>query len=271
MWVIHRSQLLKLPWGTCVCPSKDQALRQYSCLYHGDLGRTMYTGELVAQVVQEIWYYQIFFCSLWQFCPSEDRPGRWCSCLIHGVPGGIKCIGTGDMALLESFSSFGSWYSKGLPGLSFYIAWHSRQSKVPPDWSPLLFVSMSGTQRDTLSRVFIGQLLALVCGKRQATVMAPLLHETQQYCPGSLTARLFSKGTSHHNVLLYVPLGHLSTINNSPHPGISLQSLHSSSQPQHILGNCVPICGKQGWSMNCLTISHSIQIDTNHLLHCPTD
>ena len=105
------------------------------------------------------------FC-LWQFCPSEDRPGRWCSCLIHGVPGGIKCIGTGDMALLESFSSFGSWYSKGLPGLSFYIAWHSRQSKVPPDWSPLLFVSMSGTQRDTLSRVFIGQLLALACGKR---------------------------------------------------------------------------------------------------------
>ena len=45
----------------------------------------------------------------------------------------------------------------------------------------------------------------LVCGGREAMVMAPPLCVTQQYSLAFLAARLSSKGISHHNILPHIP------------------------------------------------------------------
>ena len=46
------------------------------------------------------------------------------------------------------------------------------------------------------------------------------LHVTQQYRLASMAARLSSTGISHHNLLPHIPSICLSTVNNSPFPGI---------------------------------------------------
>ena len=58
-----------------------------------------------------------------------------------------------------------------------------------------------------------------------------------------MTARLFSTGISHHDLLPHIPSICLSTVNSSPHPGIAPQSLNSSSQPLRLPGECVPVLG----------------------------
>ena len=45
----------------------------------------------------------------------------------------------------------------------------------------------------------------LVCGGREAVVMAPSLCVTQQYSLAFLALRLSSKGISHHNILPHIP------------------------------------------------------------------
>ena len=66
----------------------------------------------------------------------------------------------------------------------------------------------------------------------------------QQYHFVSMASWLSFTGISHHNLLPHSPLIHLFTVNSNHHPGISPQSLNSSSQPLHLLGPCVPGCGK---------------------------
>ena len=75
--ITYRSLLLRLPWRTWLCPSEDQAWRWYSCLDHGDLGSTRYTGEPVATdagvygAVRVVFFF--FFPCLWHFCLNEER------------------------------------------------------------------------------------------------------------------------------------------------------------------------------------------------------
>ena len=99
----------------------------------------------------------------------------------------------------------------------------------------------------------IVQLLMMACGEREAMVMIPPLHMTQQYRLASMAAWLSSTGISHHDLFLHIPSIQLSTVNSSPHPGISPQSLNSSSQllpfqethvPAHVLHGfiyCFPV------------------------------
>ena len=58
-----------------------------------------------------------------------------------------------------------------------------------------------------------------------------------------MAAWLSFTGISHHNLLPYISLIHLSTVNSSPHPGIAPQSLNSSSQPLHLPGDPCPSLG----------------------------
>ena len=44
MKVVHRSLFLSVPWRTWVCPSEDQVWSWSSCLDHGDICRTRYSG-----------------------------------------------------------------------------------------------------------------------------------------------------------------------------------------------------------------------------------
>ena len=62
----------------------------------------------------------------------------------------------------------------------------------------------------------------------------------QQYHLASMADWLSSTGISLHNLLRHNPLIRLSTVNSSPYPGISPQSLNSSSQPLPLLGQLHP-------------------------------
>ena len=94
-------------------------------------------------------------------------------------------------------------------------------------------------------------------------VMAPL---PQQYRLASMAAQLSSTGVSHHNLLPHIPLIVLSTVNSSPRPGIAPQSLNSSSQLLHHLGDLCP-CPGYVWLQQGLSDSHSILAATDQLFH----
>ena len=66
-----------------------------------------------------------------------------------------------------------------------------------------------------------------------------------------MTAWLSSTGISHHNLLPHITLIQLSTVNSSPHPKIAPQSLNSSSQLVHLLGD-LHFC--LGCSKDCLIL-----------------
>ena len=69
------------------------------------------------------------------------------------------------------------------------------------------------------------------------------LHMTQQYHLASMAAWLSSTGISHQNVHPHVSLLHLQVVNSSPCSEIALQSLYSSSQLLHLLGDLRPCLG----------------------------
>ena len=75
---------------------------------------------------------------------------------------------------------------------------------------------------------------------------------TQQYRLASMAAWLSSTGISHHNLLPHIPWIHLSTVNSSPCPGITPQSLNSSSQLLCLSGTCVPVHLIYDWGKDCL-------------------
>ena len=87
--------------------------------------------------------------------------------------------------------------------------------------------------------------------------MAPPPTLTQQYHPASETARLFSTGISYHSLLSHISSIRLSAVNSSPRPGITPQSLNSSSQPLHLPGDLYPCLGCV-WLWQGLSDSHSI-------------
>ena len=83
----------------------------------------------------------------------------------------------------------------------------------------------------------------LLCGKREAMVMAVPPTLDSALLPCFHGAWLSSTGISHHNLLPHIPSICLSSVNSSPHPGIAPQSLNSSSQPLHLPGDLCPCLG----------------------------
>ena len=81
-------------------------------------------------------------------------------------------------------------------------------------------------------------------------VMAPPLCVTQQYSLAFMAAQLSSKGISYHSLLPHIPSICLSTVNSSPHLGITPQFLNSNSQQLCCLGYV--------WLLQGLSDSHSI-------------
>ena len=76
----------------------------------------------------------------------------------------------------------------------------------------------------------------------------------EQYCLASMAAPLSSKGVFHHSLLSHGLLVHLSTVNSSPLPGTASQSLYSSSQLLHLLGDLHPCPGYVWLSQDCLIL-----------------
>ena len=83
------------------------------------------------------------------------------------------------------------------------------------------------------------------------------LRMTRQYRLASMAARLSSTGISQHNLLPHILSIHLSTVNSSPCPGITSQSLNSSSQPLPLPWDLHP-CPGYVWLRQGLSDSHSI-------------
>ena len=71
---------------------------------------------------------------------------------------------------------------------------------------------------------------------------------TQQYHLASTSPWLSSTGISHHNLLPHIPSIRLSAVHSSPRPGITPESVNSSSQPLPLPGDqcscpeCVWLC-----------------------------
>ena len=99
----------------------------------------------------------------------------------HGDPGSSKhsetlvSSGTEAMALLESFSSLWQLAFKEPPWLVLLCCLEQQAVKGTPRARVLLYCSAHQALKGPPSLGFfsIGQLLALVCGVREATVMAP--------------------------------------------------------------------------------------------------
>ena len=77
---------------------------------------------------------------------------------------------------------------------------------------------------------------------------------TQQYCLDSMSAWHLSTSISHHNLLPHIPSIRLSTVNRSPRPGIAPESLNSSSQPPHPLGDLHRYRGYMWLWQDCLIL-----------------
>ena len=84
---------------------------------------------------------------------------------------------------------------------------------------------------------------------------------TQRYHLACMAAWLSSTGISAHNLLPHIHLISLSAVNSSPRPGISPQSLNSSSQPLCHLGyvwlrqGCLILIPFRLPQMSCFTLS----------------
>ena len=84
-----------------------------------------------------------------------------------------------------------------------------------------------------------------------------------------------SKSISHQDLLHHIPSGSLPVVSIRPCPGIAVQTLHSSSQPLHVLGDLRPCPGYIGlWQS--LSVWFSFHSDCHRSaaafscsLHCP--
>jgi len=102
-----------------------------------------------------------FFPCFWRLCPMRTEHGGSMAAWIVKIPvapGVYWSQWPWAQKIWRYYSPFlasGSWHSKCLPGWSFSIAWHRRHSKDPPGQGPSLLLGASGTQRATLSVVFL--------------------------------------------------------------------------------------------------------------------
>ena len=85
-----------------------------------------------------------------------------------------------------------------------------------------------------------------MCGGERGYRDAPPLCVTQQYHPVSVFAWLSFTSISHSGLLSWVPSGCHSAVNSRSCPRIALQSLCSSPQMLHFLGDLCPCPGTYG-------------------------
>ena len=118
----------------------------------------------------------------------------------------------------------------------------------------------------------IVQLPMLVCGEREAMVMAPPLHVTQQCRLASMPALLSSTGISHHDLLPHIPLICLSSVNSSSStiPKLQLPAAVPSRRPAFLSGVCMPVartvwfsyhlgCHRSAVSLSAINVSSLTQ------------
>ena len=74
-----------------------------------------------------------------------------------------------------------------------------------------------------------------------------------------MAAWLSSTGISHHSLLPHIPLIHLFTVNSSPRPRITPQSLISSSQLLRLSRDLHP-CPAYAWLWQGLSDAHSFRL-----------
>ena len=150
---------------------------------------------------------------------------------------------------------------KGPPWLgSFSAAWCIRHLKGHSLWGLSVFVSLwTGPQCPVMTwgeRPAMDMALSPVCD----SAVSPWLHVCLAFLHKHFPWLLLPP----------VPLGCLPAVNSKPCPGIALQSLCSSSQLLHFLGDLFPFRSIYGCSKGCLCDYHSIQTATDQLLHSPT-
>ena len=133
-----------------------------------------------------------------------------------------------------------------MPGILLCFITHQEHRGVP--WLGVLLCRSVHQALDEPSLSIVQQLM-LVCGEREAMVMAPALTHDSAVSPASMAAWLSSTGNALHSLLPQVPLVPLSAANSSPCPKIASQSLCSSSQ-----GTCVPVRGMYGSGKDCLIL-----------------
>ena len=115
-----------------------------------------------------------------------------------------------------------------------------------------------------MSQAFDGSVsLLLSCrwrvGRERPWCWLHPLRVTQQYRLASMAAWLSSTGISHHSLLPHIPLICLSAVNSSPPPGITPQSLISSSQLLRLSGDLHPYPG-YAWLWQGLSDAHSFRL-----------
>ena len=150
-----------------------------------------------------------------------------------------SCLSHGSYGLLDSFSSLWQLAVKRPSWLVLLCCSACQALKLPP-W--MVFFSIAQCIRHLkccslwcLSLLSSDQSWYL--GRQRLQWWLHPLCVTRQFCLAFLAVWFSSPGISHHNLLLHVPLGHLPAGNSRPHPEISLQSLWSSYQPLHFLGD----------------------------------
>ena len=173
------------------------------------------------------------------------------------------------MALLEPFSSLWQLAFKEPPWLALLCCLEQQALKGTPLAGVLPHCSaQSGTQRATLSRVFLywSAAGAGVWGWERLQCWLHPLHVAQQYCLASMTAQLSSKGIPHWSLLPPSPQAVSSQSTANLAPGLLSNPYAPAPSLWVFQGTCVPCpgCGKV-----CLCSSHSIQTVTGELLHSP--
>ena len=181
----------------------------------------------------------------------------------------------GIMALSESFFwASCSWWSEGFFGQSFSIAlpiqalkgipwlgsfsvfWQVRHIERPP-WLGSYSIDWHMRHHPWVGSYSLVQCASmLACGEREAMVMGPPPMCDSAVLPCFHDCLAFPTGTSHHDLLLHIPLIRLSAVNSSPRTGIASQSPKSSSQPLPLPGD-PRSCPAYVWLWQGLSDSHS--------------
>ena len=137
---------------------------------------------------------------------------------------------------------------------SYSVYRHARHLKGHPGWCPTLKFSVSGVWWASLSIV---QLPMLACEERGAMVIAPPpMHDSAvspcfHGCPASLHRHFPPQSPSSH------PFDLSLCSQQQPCPGITPQSLNSSSQPLSLPGDLHPRL-EYVWLRQGLSDSYSI-------------
>ena len=182
---------------------------------------------------------------MWQLLglrgPWLDQVCRDINCLCCGSYGSTRV----------SLQASCSWQSESLFHRSFSIAPPVQALRGSLTWGPSLLFGVSGPLAGVLlcssvHQAFSGPTsLLFSCrhwrvGRERLWWWLYPLCMTQQYHLASIALWLSSTVISHHDLLPHIPLTCPSTINSCPGPRIAPQSLNSSSQLLHLLGNLHP-------------------------------